>query len=335
MTTLTPTDVKRLLEFSQFRMSLDRDTLDSSSATVRYLLENDYKKALSEDDLISNSIRANPEVLRVVIDFIDAQEQMRKSLQDEFWRLEQSYASLQSEVLDTAAKQYDRMRDPRGTLYASEDEPAQLYETVIHDEATKSSFFFCTVPERSLPQALNDGGDSITDISMPESLCEQLNLRTLVRVEAEELPQAIRIFLDAPQELYEIADDPSVEAEKASFLARSLRESGSERLTAAQRQFATYLTEAPIVPFEQSPLEPTSLLGIVTRVSGTGIGAYIGFVVVGSSPLLLITVPAGMVICGAASGLAHGLEDGLRNRIRDLLKNRQPRKSPAPKRPKS
>jgi hypothetical protein len=35
---------------------------------------------------------------------------------------------------------------------------------------------------------------------------------------------------------------------------------------------------------------------------------------------LLITVPAGMIICGAAKGIADALEDGLRDRLMRFLK---------------
>jgi hypothetical protein len=57
----------------------------------------------------------------------------------------------------------------------------------------------------------------------------------------------------------------------------------------------------------------------VVKASGMGIGAYVGFVAAGSGPLLLITVPAGMIICGAAAGIGKAIEDGLYQRILKMM----------------
>ena len=88
--------------------------------------------------------------------------------------------------------------------------------------------------------------------------------------------------------------------------------------------FAEYLAFAQLIPFEESPLEGTSLGSIVATGSGGAIGAYVGFAVAGGpTPLLLVTVPAGMIICGAAMGTAEGLQDGLRDRIKRWVGTRR------------
>jgi hypothetical protein len=51
------------------------------------------------------------------------------------------------------------------------------------------------------------------------------------------------------------------------------------------------------------------------------IGAYTGFLAAHDTPpLLLITVPFGILICASAMGLGQALEHGLRRRLNDLLR---------------
>lgn len=56
------------------------------------------------------------------------------------------------------------------------------------------------------------------------------------------------------------------------------------------------------IPFENSSLSAEALVKLVTKATGVGLGAFAGFVAVGASPLLMVAVPAGMVLCGAAMG---------------------------------
>lgn len=89
--------------------------------------------------------------------------------------------------------------------------------------------------------------------------------------------------------------------------------------------FAEILTLAPVVPFEQSPLSLDSVASLITKASGVGLGAYAGFVVGGASPLIFVTVPAGMIVFGAAAGVANALEQGLRLRLLRLVKGEMAR----------
>jgi hypothetical protein len=91
-------------------------------------------------------------------------------------------------------------------------------------------------------------------------------------------------------------------------------------LTPADREFGEQMAYARWLPFEQSPLDLESISTLVTSATGAGLGAYVGFVVAGPTPLLFVTVPAGMIICGAAKGLADALEKGLRDRLLRWLK---------------
>jgi len=82
-----------------------------------------------------------------------------------------------------------------------------------------------------------------------------------------------------------------------------------------------------------SVLIPGDVLAtLVTRATGAGLGAYIGFVAFGAaSPFLFVTVPSGMIICGAAKGIADALEHGLRDRLTAWIRGRAAKSSAAGK----
>jgi hypothetical protein len=88
-------------------------------------------------------------------------------------------------------------------------------------------------------------------------------------------------------------------------------------------RFAEYVSMARIVPFENSPLGGDTLGEIITRASGVGLGAYVGFAVGGGSALVFILVPAGMILFGASAGLARGLEEGVRERVKRLVSGKR------------
>ena len=85
-------------------------------------------------------------------------------------------------------------------------------------------------------------------------------------------------------------------------------------------RFAEQVSFDRVIPIEESPLSQESLAKLATTASGVGIGAFVGFVAFGSSPLLLITVPAGMIICGAAYAVGQALQEGFKERILSWIK---------------
>jgi hypothetical protein len=84
--------------------------------------------------------------------------------------------------------------------------------------------------------------------------------------------------------------------------------------------FAEYLTFARVVPFEWSSLSADSLGNILTA-QGQGEAGYMYHEETGT-PVLAVAIPAGMVVCGSASGMARALESGLRHSLIDLVKSR-------------
>jgi hypothetical protein len=87
---------------------------------------------------------------------------------------------------------------------------------------------------------------------------------------------------------------------------------GDLPISANELEFAGYVANAPIVPFEHSPLGADSLINIAAnaaKVGSLGVGASVGLVAGGHTPYILITVPLGIVLCGASFSLAKWLEE--------------------------
>lgn len=78
-----------------------------------------------------------------------------------------------------------------------------------------------------------------------------------------------------------------------------------------------------------APIECSRLGGRVSDLAaaGGGIGAAVGAYATGD-PLVLLAVPAGIVACGAAHGVADALRIGLRARLLRLLGVEEPAPSP-------
>jgi hypothetical protein len=85
--------------------------------------------------------------------------------------------------------------------------------------------------------------------------------------------------------------------------------------------FAEFAAFAKVIPFTESPLDLQSLAAIFAGTSAIGTGGALGYLVVAgaASPLLLLSVPAGIVLCAAAYGVAQGLQPALKYRIMALM----------------
>jgi hypothetical protein len=91
-------------------------------------------------------------------------------------------------------------------------------------------------------------------------------------------------------------------------------------------QFARYLAGADLIPFRSSPLLGESITNLLQRFSpGTGVGAAMGYYLSPHAPLVLLTVPGGMLVGGTVYGVASALERGLHDRVLKLI---QPKPAP-------
>jgi hypothetical protein len=98
--------------------------------------------------------------------------------------------------------------------------------------------------------------------------------------------------------------------------------------------FSKLLLDEQVIVVEQSPPTITTLAHLLSHKSGAvAIGAYLGFQIA-TGPILLISVPAGMIVCGAASGIAAGLQQWLGARIARLQLRRRRKNRPGPTSPK-
>lgn len=85
-------------------------------------------------------------------------------------------------------------------------------------------------------------------------------------------------------------------------------------------RFFERLAFAAIIPFESSPLAAQALTSLI-QGSGGALGAATGMLAGAGEPVLLLTVPLGVVLAGAAVGIARGLADGLEERSRNFVRS--------------
>ncbi|AQH05378.1 hypothetical protein A9R05_40895 (plasmid) [Burkholderia sp. KK1] len=187
----------------------------------------------------------------------------------------------------------------------------QFYETTIVDAETELGVFFITVGTRST------SGRSAYHFAR-DLLGSEWNRARARQIEKEEIAVALGAVVWAAQQIED---------------GKTPTEPSGDLFTEEHERFALYLESAPVVPFEQSPVAGVSLAHLA-KVSGTAIGAFVGLNAA-SGAWLLITVPAGMIICAAAAGAGHGLEELIRERFRTTFKTGRSQVRAAPKEKKA
>jgi hypothetical protein len=176
----------------------------------------------------------------------------------------------------------------------------RLYETeIFSDEGT--SFKAVTIPTHSL-----------ADIS-PEEIISSLDLKSIDRVESGRYIRAVVTALAAENE----SDISNWRSFKESALNEKIKR--NQYLY----ELAEYVTMSPILAFGDSPLKGESIGNLLTSASGPAVDSYIGFVLSGSTPLLFIAVPTGMIFCGDVAGVTKAFEEGLKIRMIALLRQKK------------
>jgi hypothetical protein len=91
--------------------------------------------------------------------------------------------------------------------------------------------------------------------------------------------------------------------------------------------FTQLLYDSEWIVIEQSPPDLASLAELLKQGTGVALGAYTGLAV-GSGPLLLLTVPLGIIIVATAAGIGSALEAGLRARLLALVAGHKKSRTP-------
>lgn len=200
----------------------------------------------------------------------------------------------------TAQPSRGEARDPQG-CHTSDMDVVQMYETTVGDRDGDPAYTFLSIPSRALPDREDLGTSKVSDVARALRIEEGPSFLGQGGVFIEQsVVNAVSFTLNAP----------------------NLREAGSRYEGWAEdalnnTDWARYLATEPLVPFESSPLSGQSVAQVAGASAGA-VGASVGALVTGD-PILLVTVPAGIIICGAAAGIADGLRVGTRYWILKLM----------------
>jgi hypothetical protein len=197
---------------------------------------------------------------------------------------------------------------------------SQLFETTIVAGGDSRAFRFAFVPQDQMSPEMGQlfepggadswrsgdayglGGFEISDgLHFPDGDPEHS-----IQVHMALLP-----YMFAAMACYPIGDEALNYFRKVKFEGHKEPPNGDHDFL----EVANKLVHAPVIPITQSPLNLSSLTEILKSGSGVGIGATVGFFVGWGTPYLLVTVPAGMLICGAAAGISKALDKGLERRF--------------------
>lgn len=185
------------------------------------------------------------------------------------------------------------------------------YETYLVDDelGPDLALRFVTIPARSLGQShkmlrMQHFQVGFRPTSNPLTLNEVANILEL-RISYE-----VTTPLELPSVLLYTLQNPPILIDEFVELESELPQDDPVF------SLVTKAAAEPFVAVENSPLEAQSLISIVSRYSlGGGTGAVAGLVTTGSGWVLLISVPAGIILCGAAQGIAAALDQGLRHHL--------------------
>jgi hypothetical protein len=205
---------------------------------------------------------------------------------------------------------------------------SQVYETSVADRASGHALRFLIVPHRAFTAAIQHD-----DPSPKDALESVLGLQAIRPISPAALPLAIAGMLQAD------ADDPSLQRLQAeAVLDHLLRTAppltppaGPDAETLA---FSEHVAFSALVPFEESPLALVSLASKAAALSknGVALGAFVGVIAGGATPLLLLTVPAGIILCASAIAFAKEI-DAKRGAISGILLGVGARHRPGPSPP--
>lgn len=142
---------------------------------------------------------------------------------------------------------------------------------------------------------------------------------------------AAQVFVDKNTLSFRVPIEPSAGELSALTDAARARYAADE---AAAERFVADLFDARVVPVEESPVAGAAFGSLLSKAPEAA-GAVIGSYSVGTDKpvLMLLTMATGMIVFGAASGVASALNAGLRQKILGWMGVPDPLQLPAPSGP--
>ena len=173
----------------------------------------------------------------------------------------------------------------------------QWYETTVAERGTGRQFRFVGFPKRAVAP-----GDMADVLASASEVVDRLELQNLGRVAVSQLPQVIVALLQAEEA--NVSENLATVTAFSQLLQPSVAEAGI-------MAFAEQLAYSDLIPFEQSPLSLVSLVGQIASASKSSatLGAVVGLLAATGHPILLVTIPAGILICGGAMAVAKLMEE--------------------------
>jgi hypothetical protein len=174
------------------------------------------------------------------------------------------------------------------------------------------------------------GGSDKPDL---ERIASDLGISRFEPVAASDLPLALLATQRPPTQgrqlriSKEVGEGPT-RFTSASSLAWARREVKTE---ARAGYFCSKVALEALIPIEESAPRGRSLASLAEQAGSAGLG--VGYFVAGGSPVVVVYVAAGLVVVGAASGIARGLQEGLHVKLVRWLTGESPRKELEPAAP--
>jgi hypothetical protein len=203
----------------------------------------------------------------------------------------------------------------------------QVYETTIYDETGTFGFSALTIPARTYPPPNPQNHQT-------QSSAEWAMVYVFGGDPRDYHPMSFSV---QPGEILTGTEGDGIPQVIARGIFYSLLKGYKPKLAtqALAREFASKMAAAQLIPFEESPLAALALDKIAINAAKHGpvaIGTTIGMITGGNSMLLLITVPAGIILCGAAASLVKWMDEN-RGRFWARLLPDAPPEPPKPQKP--
>lgn len=144
-------------------------------------------------------------------------------------------------------------------------------------------------------------------------VAEDLGIVGLQEVLADELPLALLATQGPPP----ATDPPWAGASEMSSAAAEARRNPRALL------FCSRVALEALVPVEESAPKGTSLAALAGQAGSAGVG--LGWLATGGSPIVVLYLSVGLVLVGAATGIARGLQEGLHVKLVRWLTGEDPK----------